>query len=168
MGVVVGIAVFAGIIFAFWLWGKFTSAVSTGVNRHVFQRGAHRTGVTVRDNPLQFETTGQKEQVRAWILAQLPLQPHRPKMAPALFVEGTDEMTTRLVLGSMVSGDHAVIDLDLDQHGPVTAGVLSVQQWKEVDGVMSVAKKIADIYATIDQAVRRADPAARIQNPLAA
>lgn len=168
MGVVVGIAALAGIIFAFWLWGKFTSALSTGVNRHVFQRGAHRTGQAVRDNPLHFETTGDKNQVRDWILAQLPLEPHRPRMLTALFVEGTDDMTTRLVIGSMVGGDDAVIDLDLDQRGPVTAGVLSLQRWSERDGVMVVAQRVADLYASVEQGVRRADPAARIFNPLAA
>lgn len=166
MEVLIIVGIIAAIFLGTYIWGKITSAASAGVNKHVFNRSAHQKGQILQSQPLLFRTTGPKDKVRDWIIGSLEVRPSPPMLGAGLTIEGTSGDTTRFALGSSVSGEIAAFDLDLEQHGTITTGTLTLLRWQESDGVMSAAGRLEQIHSTVRDAVLAADSQSTVNSPL--
>lgn len=160
------ILVIAVLFGVYYLWNKFTDAASAKVNRGLFMRGAAKRGDILTSQPMLFRTKGDRAEVLRWILSHLAPATDRPKAVPSLFLHGTTEEGALLEFGSFVYSELLVIELQVEQEGEYTSGVVLLTEWKEMDGVLAREKDLARIHETIASAVRAADPSATVQIPL--
>ncbi|WP_182345916.1 hypothetical protein [Tomitella gaofuii] len=160
---IVIVAFILAVMILIWLKDKLWEVANKGI----FRRGDYNRGRLLKASPLHFRTTGPVREVRDWILGHLRLEPSRPSAVAGYYIVGQDAETTRIAFGALVGGDQLTFDLDVVQDGVHTVGTVELMAWKESDGVMTRPKALEEVFNDVESAIRRADPSATVENPVA-